>query len=560
MNKILKTLLASGSVAILLLTTACARLPMSSDIKTGPNVEAGLETDKLYYSPAGPDAGATQEDIVLGFLNAGTGPQNDYEVAKSYLSDSFVSDWDPNNEVLIQDGNPRVTFTLDDSATVVLPITARINSRGEYQALPTGSTETLRITMRKELGEWRITSAPNLISVIRPVFDVVFKAYALYFFDNQEKQLVPDVRWFPSRASTSTRLVTALLGGPSDWLNGAVRSAIPSGTKLSLSTVTVADGIATVDLSSKALEASADERRLMQMQIKETLIQLNSVYSVNVTVQRSTLESNPWNLANARSQIVNPIALVDGELVHLDNAGATKLAGSKALLSQVDALDFATNVEEKTVLLTTKSGVYRTELGKVIQQPQLLIEGTGYLSPILDADGYAWLVPKSGNRQILVFDPAGNILPFANGWLAQTDRQSFSISSEGSRIVVAAGTEENSKVYVAAVIRDDLGNPTGFGLPIKPAGEAKAQSVTWLDNIRIGVLGDLTETYAQPLVVMVGGGVRSLNSIRDGAQIVGSGQAAAVFILDGSGAMYQFRGSNWALVATKVKALRFPGN
>jgi len=560
MNKILKTLLASGSVAILLLTTACARLPMSSDIKTGPNVEAGLETDKLYYSPAGPDAGATQEDIVLGFLNAGTGPQNDYEVAKSYLSDSFVSDWDPNNEVLIQDGNPRVTFTLDDSATVVLPITARINSRGEYQALPSGSTETLRITMRKELGEWRITSAPNLISVIRPVFDVVFKAYALYFFDNQEKQLVPDVRWFPSRASTSTRLVTALLGGPSDWLNGAVRSAIPSGTKLSLSTVTVADGIATVDLSSKALEASADERRLMQMQIKETLIQLNSVYSVNVTVQRSTLESNPWNLANARSQIVNPIALVDGELVHLDNAGATKLAGSKALLSQVDALDFATNVEEKTVLLTTKSGVYRTELGKVIQQPQLLIEGTGYLSPILDADGYAWLVPKSGNRQILVFDPAGNILPFANGWLAKTDRQSFSISSEGSRIVVAAGTEENSKVYVAAVIRDDLGNPTGFGLPIKPAGEAKAQSVTWLDNIRIGVLGDLTETYAQPLVVMVGGGVRSLNSIRDGAQIVGSGQAAAVFILDGSGAMYQFRGSNWALVATKVKALRFPGN
>jgi hypothetical protein len=560
MNKFLKTVLALGSVAALLLTTACARLPMSSDIKTGPNVEAGLETDKLYYSPAGPDSGATQEEIVLGFLNAGTGPQNDYEVAKSYLSNSFVSDWDPNNEVLIQDGNPRVTLTLDDSATVVVPVTARINSRGEYQAVPTGSTETLRIKMTKESGEWRITSAPNLTSVIRPVFDVVFKAYALYFYDNQVKHLVPDVRWFPSRASTSTRLVTGLLGGPSEWLSGAVKSAIPSGTKLSLSTVTVADGIATVDLSSKALEASADERRLMQMQIKETLIQLNSVYSVNVTVQRSTLESNPWNLANAPTQIVNPIALVDGELVHLDNAGATKLAGSKALLSQIDALDFATNVEEKSVLLTTKAGVYRTELGKVIQQPKLLIEGTGYLSPILDTDGFAWLVPKSGNRQILVFDPAGNIVPFANGWLANADRQSFSISSEGSRIVVAAGTEENSKVYVAAVIRDELGNPTEVGAPIKPAGEAKAQSVTWLDNIRIGVLGDLTEAYVQPLVVMVGGGVRSLTSIREGFQIVGSGQAAAVFILDRTGAMYQFRGSNWSLVATKVKALRFPGN
>lgn len=560
MNKFSKTLMALSSVTVLLLTTACARLPMSSDIKTGPNVEAGLETDKLYYSPAGPDAGATQEEIVLGFLNAGTGPQNDYAVAKSYLSSAFVTDWDPNNEVLIQDGTPRVTLTLEDSATVVVPVMARINSRGEYQAMPTGSTETVRIKMSQESGEWRITSAPNLISVIRPVFDVVFKAYALYFFDNQSKQLVPDVRWFPSRASTSTRLVSALLGGPSEWLSGAVKSAIPGGTKLSLSTVTVADGIATVDLSSKALEASADERRLMQMQIRETLTQLNSVYSVNVTVQRSTLESNPWNLASPRSQIVNPIAFINDELVHLDNAGSTKLAGSKALLGQLNALDFATNVEEKSVLVTTKDGVYQTELGKVIQQPKLLIKGTGYLSPVLDTNGYAWLVPKSGNRQILVFDPDGKIVPFANGWLANADRQSFSISGEGSRIVVASGTKENSRVYVAAVIRDGQGNPTGVGLPIKPVGDAYAQSVTWLDNIRIGVLGNLSEGYAQPLVVMVGGAARSLASIRDGAQIVGSGQAAAVFILDGAGSMYQFRGSNWTLVTTNVRALHFPGN
>jgi spore germination protein GerM len=169
--------------------------------------------------------------------------------------------------------------------------------------------------------------------VIRPVFDVVFKAYALYFFDNQLKQLVPDVRWFPSRASTSTRLVSALLGGPSDWLSTAVKSAIPAGTKLSLSTVTVADGIATVDLSSKALEASAAERRMMQVQIRETLIQLNSVYSVNVTVQRSALEANSWTFPNVQNQIVTPVALYENELVHLDSDGSNPIGGSKALLS-----------------------------------------------------------------------------------------------------------------------------------------------------------------------------------------------------------------------------------
>lgn len=560
MNKFLKSVLVGLTVSTLISSTGCAQLPKSGEIKTGPNVESGLETDYLYYSPSGPVKGATQEEIILGFLNAGTGPQNDYEVAKSYLSSTFSSDWDPNNEVLIQDGNPRVTLSLDNSATVIVPIAAKVNARGQYQPLPTGSTESIRIKLRKEAGEWRITSAPNLITIIRPVFDVVFKAYALYFFDNQNKQLVPDVRWFPSRVSTSTRLVSALLGGPSEWLSKSAKSAIPSGTKLTLSTVTVADGIATVDLSSKALEASSAERRMMQVQIRETLIQLNSVYSVNVTVQRSALEANSLSFPNVPSQIVNPIALLDGELVHLDSVASTPIRGSKALLNQFAAIDFATNAEEKIIILTTQDGVYQTALGKIVQEPRLLVKGAGYLSPVLDADGYAWVVPRSGNREILVFDPDGKQVPFNSGWLADYDRRSFSISSEGGRVAVSAGTKENSRVFVAAVIRDEFGNPTGFGTPIQPAGPIGAQSVTWLDNIRIGVLSEDVEGYAQPLVIMVGGGTRALAQIRAGKEIVGSGQAASVFVLDNANNMYQFRGSNWAIVSSKVKALHFPGN
>jgi hypothetical protein len=560
MNKFMRAGLAVAVTSLLMLSTACAQLPKSGEIKSGPNVESGLETDYLYYSPSFPVDGATQEDIVLGFLNAGTGPQNDYEVAKAFLSSTFKDEWNPNNEVLIQDGNPKVTLAADGSATVVIPVSARINNRGQYQAMPAGSKETIRLQLHKESGQWRITSAPNLITIIRPVFDVVFKAYALYFFDNQGKHLVPDVRWFPSRVSTSTRLVTALLGGPSEWLADAAKSAIPEGTKLSLSTVTVADGIATVDLSAKALLASAEQRRMLQTQIRETLIQLNSVYSVNVTVQRSALDANAWNFSNIQSQIVNPVALQEHQLMHVDSSTAVPIGGSKALLKQFPATDFAINTEEKSLLLSTKDGVYLTTLGKVIQEPKLLVKGDGYLSPILDADGYSWLIPKSGNRQILVFSPDGKLLPFSQGWLGQLDRLSFSMSNEGSRIVVAAGTKENNRVYVAAVLRDEYGNPTGFGTPIKPAGQIEARSVTWLDNIRIGILGDSQDSYSQPLVVMVGGGTRSLTSIADGQQIVGSGQAASVFVVDSTKSMYQLRSSRWVLVATNVDALHFPGN
>ena len=120
-------------------------------------------------------------------------------------------------------------------------------------------------------------------------------------------------------------------------------------------------------------------------------------------------------------------------------------------------------LSRKRTLLTTKDGIVQTELGKLLQEPKLLAKGDGYLSPVLDATGYSWIIPKSGNRQILVFSPEGKRVPFSSGWLGNLDRRSFSMSNEGGRIVVSAGTKENSGVYVASVIRDRQGNPIGFG-------------------------------------------------------------------------------------------------
>ena len=560
MNKFAKSLVAVIGVLTILSTSACAQLPTSGDIKNGPNVESALETDYLYYSPSGPGEDATQEEIILGFLNAGTGPQNDYEVAKSYLTREFKPEWDPNQGVLIQDGKPLLTLLENNNAVVVIPIGAKINERGQYQTMPVGSTETINVELVEEGGQWRIQSAPNLTTVIRPVFDVIFKAYAIYFFDNQQRHLVPDVRWFPSRASTSTRLVSALLGGPSEWLEDSVKTAIPAGTKLSLSTVTVADGVATVDLTSKALKASARGRQLMQVQIRETLVQLNSIYTVAVTVERSALESSAWAFGDIQTQIVNPVAMLTDGLFHIDNAGSLEVAGSDSALKRINATDFALNTQENLIAMTNKQGIHLATLGQLIQQPRLLAVGSNFLSPVLDIDGYTWVVPKSAELPISVFNQDGDQVPFFAGWLSGLDRQSFSISSEGGRVVVAAGSNEGGAVYVASVIRDDSGNPIGFGSPINPAGSVAAQSVTWLDNIRIAVLQKNSESFSQPLIVMVGGGTKTLPSFSNGSKIVGSGQPSAVYILDEYQNVYQYRGNSWTLVKTEVQALHFPGN
>jgi len=247
----------------------CAQLPRSSEIKAGPEIQGDISSDYLYYSPSGPSVGETQQDILNGFINAGTGPQNDYEAARAYLTQDYKTKWNPNKEALIQQGNPSISFNATQEASVNVEVQASVDADGHYKVMDAGTTRMLQFKMVRENGEWRISSAPDLTILIRPVFEVIFRSYSIYFYDAQRTHLVPDLRWFPSRASTATRLVNAILQGPSDWLKPAVNSAIPAGTALSLNSVTVAQGVAAVDLTSKALTATPAERRLMKAQIRQ---------------------------------------------------------------------------------------------------------------------------------------------------------------------------------------------------------------------------------------------------------------------------------------------------
>ena len=86
MNKFFKTLAATMAV---LAIAGCAQLPRSGEIKVGPEIQGDMSSDYLYYSPSGPAAGETQQDILNGFINAGTGPQNDYEAAREYLTQNI---------------------------------------------------------------------------------------------------------------------------------------------------------------------------------------------------------------------------------------------------------------------------------------------------------------------------------------------------------------------------------------------------------------------------------------------------------------------------------------
>lgn len=558
MLRFLKTFFAT-TVAIALLA-GCAQIPVDGRIKTGQDLQPALESDVLYYSPTGPIEGASQYEILAGFLNAGTGPQNDYATAREFLSEDLRANWKPSQRTLIQSGSRLLTVNSDNTASASISISAQIGKQGEFQSLSSGATEFLDFKFTKENGEWRISASPNLTVVIEPVFEVIFRSYSVYFYDNEFQYLVPDVRWFPSRASTTTRLIDALLSGPSEWLAPAVTSAIPAGTKLAVNAVTVNQGLASVDLSASALKATVGKRPYLEAQIRETLLPLSSVYSVQVLIEQTPQDILDINSLVPAIRSTSPVVLVGSNLKHSDLSSSTDVSGAKPILEQLSATEFALSDDEKYLLLRTADGIYSRKFGILGAKTDRLAEGSNYLAPVLDRQNYAWAVSASGKGPIYVFDSLGKQIPFASGWLHGLERVEFSISPEGSRAAVIAGSGDNRRLYVMSIIRDQFGKPISFGLPVKPYGEiTSVTSVSWVGLTTLAILDQGIGEYTTPKILTIGGLSRALPQVLQARRIIGSNPVSSLFIQTAENEFFQYRSAFWSKVSSNVLAMHFPG-
>jgi hypothetical protein len=547
----LKRLAALAGVLIAL--TGCAQLPKGGAIGVGPQIQFESDSNYLYYSPSSPAEGDAPQQIVNGFLSAGNGPQNDYSVARSFLTTGFQPDWKPSNEVLIQGGVPSFRFMGESEVTAEISVSAVIDEHGTYQAQPVGTKRYLNFSLEKQAGQWRISAAPDLTVLIRPNFVVLFKAYQLYFFDQNHSTLVPDVRWFPSRTSTATHLVQALLQGPKPWMSGALAWDFPEGTTLNLDSVTVADGEARVDLSTQAIAATIEQLRYMKAQIKATLLQIPSVTTVTISINNS-----PQIITDLRANIPNAIA---ASAVTLD---ATGLYGStgKALISTnspsgallASATDFALNNAADGLALLSGGSLYRIQLNALDKSPKIVDTRLNLLPPEFDSYGYLWSVGSSTKSAWQSFGSqeshrisSRNLLPAAV--------KAFSVSPDGARVAVLyAGAKPT--IWVHNVKRSQTGQPLELGAGIKLDSIVGSPiSVQWADAVNIAVLTKFDAESVRPSVVMLGGETKFYPVIVGGAKMVANLATPNILVISRDGKVYAFKSNSWVQVADSVRAV-----
>ena len=539
-------------LVLVLALTGCASLPMSGPIRIGPDLAPATDSESFYYSPALPADGATQNEILAGFLAAGTAPQNDYAIAREYLEESIKSVWNPNQELLIQSSSPKVQVVSDEVATVEIEVLARIDSAGRYETLPAGTTRVLEYGFGLQNGQIRLISAPDVTMVIRPVFDVVFKSYSIFFLDQSKQNLVPELRWFPATPATGTKLVNALLAGPSSWLAPFVVSAVPSGTTLSIDAVAIASRVAQVDLSAEALAVGSEDRPLMKAQFFATLSQLPNVDQVSISIERSTQEIADSELVASPLVARSVLALGPEGLESLTGSNLNSSSAGLAFFENKSVSLLAASSKAGALAAATDSGVFLTGLANPGTAVEQVSADTSLIGLEYDQQQFLWIV-SSGDIQAIAAD--GELLAVSAPWLGRQQLSGFALSPEGARAAVLVKSGNRTKVLVAGVVRDASGAPIALAEPLEIASELQSPTlISWYNPVTVAILNQGTDSVSLTLATL-GGTDRSIPALNQAKALVSAGAGSGPYLLSTSGELSVYLGSFWSSTRESITAV-----
>jgi hypothetical protein len=528
--------------------TACVSVPDSGPVTAGLSLTEGNSGSNIAFNPEGPERGASPQSILRGFVASFTSATGGYAVAKQFLSSGFKSKWDPRPSVQVRSGAPRISELDATHLDYSFDTIATVDSSGAYSQ--TSQSFTLPFSFVRENGQWRISAAPDGIVLADQTFGRIFRQYPLYFLDQQNQFFVPDLRWYPS-GTAATRITTALLSGPPEWLQGAAFSRFPDGTKLSDagSAITVLDGVAQIDLSKEAATATTRERQLMYLQLTESLRSVSNISSIALSIQGTPVQVE--DLGSNGPQIdttVDSQALVlrKNQFGFYANDRVAALADLSSKVVALDPTAATISSDQQEVAVRGAAGV--SIVHRSTTTPALLDPRPGLIAPSLDEYGYTWSVPLGDPNAITVFDPAGGAHPVTPKVQDGTQMVSLEVSREGARVVMLLATPTGPRLIVAAILRDEKSTPVAIGPAILDLslGNGVATDATWVDPWTVATL--ITADGQSRVELYAIGGLRtSLGSLVPSSEIVGGNKGRAglrVLGLDDS-TIYTWGGSNW---------------
>ncbi|MBC3762841.1 GerMN domain-containing protein [Quadrisphaera sp. RL12-1S] len=536
----------------------CARIPVTGPVRQGRVVRA--DPDPGYrVEPVGPVPGATPEGVVRGFLLAGVGVEEEFQAAREFLSSSRRASWRPTaltvvlpvGALVVQQGATSADGTV--VVSVAAPELAQVDPTGVYRPSPVGQRREFSVTLLREDGQWRIDDAPDLLLLDEARFQQTFTQRPVMFVARPDGDvLVPDPRWLLDRPATATTLVEQVLAGPPSQLAAATSSGAPTGTDLPANSVTVTDGVATVDLPAGLQRQRAAQTRQLQQQVSATL----QSSELGITQVVTSLDGGELSPVSTLPLPVPP----DSDAPYLlSQDRVCRLVGSQVvpvegLPAVPGAASPAVRDDAVVVLVAGRSALQRLSAaaldGAAEAMPPAVPLGADLTPPSIDPGGWTWTTPAACTGAVLAVGEDGAVAQVAAAWLAGRRVLGVRIAEDGARALVtstgAAGQPDAVRVDVAGVQRSSSGAPQQLTAAQDPPTPwlASVAAAVWVGSTTVAVLGTVVPGSAQAdSARLAGGGAASLDApgvwLVDGGRVTylggPPGTAGAVTLAGGSG-------------------------
>ena len=224
-------------IGAVLICAGCSGVPTSSvpqvvrkSQNTAPN---------SAESPIVPGENEAPTDIVHAFIEANLDADDLHQQAREYLVPK--ASWAVNTASLVDD--LRVEFPpVKNVVTVKGQLVGTLDATGSYNYVP-ATRFTRQFKLKHSSAGWRISQPQGGLIIDPQDFLNSYRSYKLFFFNQNESRLVPDVRYSATqKQSLANWLLTGLLAGPQAGLQTPAvrRSELPNDPDVARAKVTLA--------------------------------------------------------------------------------------------------------------------------------------------------------------------------------------------------------------------------------------------------------------------------------------------------------------------------------
>lgn len=267
-------------VALGLLLSGCASMPDDGSVNHVDSSDRAKPDSQVRVFGVSPQEGEEPQQIVRGFLEATTSDEADFSTATEYLTPAAADRWDPFERTTVLSGGPSPGKARQDAGgadgyTVEVSGTrmAKVDSGHAYSPDKGDYTERLHLT--KSGGEWRIDRLPAGLVLGESDFQRIYRPVNAYYYallgpDSESVAggrdvLVADPVYLRRRIDPVTETVSALLAGPTRWMDPAVTSSFPNGAHLARGQRLSVDDSGTLRVQLNGKGARADSRQCSRM-------------------------------------------------------------------------------------------------------------------------------------------------------------------------------------------------------------------------------------------------------------------------------------------------------